>query len=179
MSNDTLDQPLPQKGEPNLRPIAVRFGIISGFIGILTSLILYFTNQEYTSLLKWLPVIFMMVIIIVGQQQMAKANSSYLISFGTLFKAGMVITLITAIVMVIYFIFYANFIEPNFADKVLDISRAEMAKKGLSEDQTEAAIEISRKFMSPIIMCVISFISNLVIGVLAAVVGAAIFKNEK
>ena len=179
MSDDTLDQPLPQRGEPNLRPIAVKFGFIAGFIGVLTSLVLYFTNQEYTSLLKWLPIIFMIVVIIVGQQQMAKSNSNYLISFGTLFKAGMVITLITAIFMVVYFVIYANFIEPNFIDKILDISRAEMAKKGLSEEQTEAAIEISKKFMSPIFMAVMSFISNFVIGAIASVIGAAIYKKEK
>lgn len=179
MSNDTLNQPLPQSGVPNLCPIAVRFGFIAGFIGVLTSLILYFSNQEYTSILKWLPVIFMLVIIIGGQQQMVKANSNYQISFGTLFKAGVIITLITAIFMVVYFIIYANFIEPNFMDKILDIRKLEMAKKGLSEEQTESAIEMSKKFMSPVFMAIMSFISNSVMGTLASLIGAAIFKNEK
>ncbi len=179
MSNDTLNQSLPQSGVPNLYPIAVRFGFITGFIGVLTSLILYFSNQEYTSILKWLPVIFMLVIIIGGQQQIVKANSNYQISFGTLFKAGITITLITAIFMVVYFIIYANFIEPNFVDKILDISKLEMAKKGLSEEQTESAIEMSKKFMSPVFMAIMSFISNSVMGTLASLIGAAIFKNEK
>lgn len=179
MSSDTVNQTLPQSGVPNLTPIAVRFGFISGFIGVLTSLILYFTNQEYTSILKWLPVIFMTVVIIGGQQQMSKANSNYQISFGTLFKAGITITLITAVFMVVYFIIYANFIEPNFIDKILDISRLEMSKKGLSEEQTETAIEMSKKFISPIFMTIMSFISNTVMGTLASLIGAAIFKNEK
>lgn len=179
MSNDTLNQPLPQSGVPNLNPIAVRFGFIAGFIGVLTSLILYFTNQEYTSILKWLPVIFMIVIIIGGQQQMVKANSDYQISLGSLFKAGFVITILTAVFMVIYFIIYANFIEPDFVNKILDISKVEMAKKGLSEEQTESAIEMSKKFMSPVFMAIMSLISNTVIGSIASIIGAAIFKNEK
>lgn len=179
MSNDTLNQPLTQSGVPNLNPIAVRFGFIAGFIGILTSLILYFTNQEYTSILKWLPVIFMSIVIIGGQQQMVKANNNYKISFGTLLKAGVIITLITAIFMVVYFIIYANFIEPNFIDKILEISKVEMAKKGLSEEQTESAIEMSKKFMSPVFMAIMSFISNTVIGTLVSLIGAAIFKNEQ
>ena len=81
--------------------------------------------------------------------------------------------------MVVYFIIYANFIEPNFVDKILDISKLEMAKKGLSEEQTESAIEMSKKFMSPVFMAIMSFISNSVMGTLASLIGAAIFKNEK
>ena len=121
----------------------------------------------------------MIIIIIISLRQIAEENKNYTISFGALFKAGMIITLVTAIIMVVYFIIYANFIEPNFIDKILEVTKENLATKGLSEDQVDAALEMSKKFMSPTIMAVTSLISNLIIGAIAAAIGAGIFKNEK
>jgi hypothetical protein len=79
----------------------------------------------------------------------------------------------------VYFFFYSNFIEANFIDNLLDVSRAQMAEKGLSEEQVDAAIEMSKKFMSPGIMMAISLFSSLIMGAIVSLISAAIFKNEK
>ena len=52
-------------------------------------------------------------------------------------------------------------------------------EKGLSEEQVDAAIEMSKKFMSPGIMMAISLFSSLIMGAIVSLISAAIFKNEK
>jgi uncharacterized protein YybS (DUF2232 family) len=54
-----------------------------------------------------------------------------------------------------------------------------MAEKGLSEEQIETALNMSKSFMSPGMMIVFSLLGSLIFGALTSVVGAAIFKNEK
>ncbi len=88
-------------------------------------------------------------------------------------------TLIIAIISILYFQLYSNIIEPDFVEHILEESGKQMAEKGLSEEQIDKALEMSKTFMSPGIMSVISFFSSLLMGALISVIGAAIFKNEK
>ena len=121
----------------------------------------------------------MVVAIISGIKAIADANKNKLVPFGSLFKGGMLITVIISVISIIYFLVYSNFIETNFIDNLMEVSRKQMAEKGLSEEQVDAAIEMSKKFMSPAIMTVISLISSLIMGAIVSLIGAAIFKKEK
>ncbi|MCB0508392.1 MAG: DUF4199 domain-containing protein [Chitinophagales bacterium] len=163
----------------NIQPIAIRFGLIASFVSILSSLMLYFFNLEYNGFWKWLPTILILAIIIITQKQVVQLNAPYQFSFGELFKFGFVIALISAIALLLYFILYSNFIMPDFIDKIMEVSRKQLEEKGMSEEQIESALEMSKKFMSPTLMMVMSFISSLIMGSLTALIGAGIFKNKK
>ena len=179
MSNELSDQPLPDKNGIDIKTNAVKFGLIGGFAGILVSLSIFFANLQYESWSKWLQSLVMLAAIILGIKAIADANKVKLISFGDLFKGGMLITFILSLISILYFLVYSNIIEPDFIDNLMDVSKKEMLEKGLSEEQTETALNISRKFMSPGIMAVISLVSSLIIGAITSAIGAAIFKNEK
>ena len=174
MSNDTLDQQLKHDGPLDTKSNAIKFGVIGGLGGIIISLILFFANLQYESWSKWLQSLVMIAAIVIGVKTIAAANKHKVVSFGALFGAGMLITTIIAIISIVYFFFYTNFIE-----NLLDVSRAQMAEKGLSEEQVDAAIEMSKKFMSPGIMMAISLFSSLIMGAIVSLISAAIFKNEK
>ena len=61
----------------------------------------------------------------------------------------------------------------------MDATRLELEKKNLNEDQIEKALEMSKSYMTPTFMMIIGFISNIILGALAALFGALIFRNEK
>ncbi len=168
-----------EKSEINVQPVGIRFGIIAAFVSVLSSVILFILNIEFNSISKWIPTIAMISIILVAQKQIVNTNAPHLFSLGKLFKVGFIITLIASIAMLVYFFLYSNYIAPDFMDKVLEISRAEMMEKGLSEEQIETGIEMTKKFMSPASMMVISFIVSVILGSLTSLIGAAIFRNEK
>ncbi len=178
MENETIDHPLPQ-GDPEIKPYTVKFGIIGGFASVIISLILYFTNMQFASWAKWLPTLLLFAIIILGLKAIVDNNKNKIIPFGSLFGAGMTITLIISIFSVVYFVIYLNLIDPDFISKVLDASRQQMAQKGLSDEQIERAIEMSSKFMSPGLMIVFMVLGSLLFGAIASLIGAAIYKKER
>lgn len=179
MSNDIIEQNNSNNAQAGTQADAIKFGIIGGFAGILVSLILFFLNLQFESWSKWLQSAIMLIVIVLGLKTIADSNKNGSISFGTLFKSGMLITFIIAIISVIYFLIYSNFIETDFIDKILAISRTRMEAKGLSDEQIDRALEMSKSFMSPTIMTVISLISTLLIGAIFSLIGAAIYKKEK
>ncbi len=167
------------KNEIEINSVAYRFGIIAAFSAVFVSILLFILNYEFHGLLKWMPIIVFLIILLVAQKQIVKMNSSYAFSFGKLFKVGFIISIIAAIGMLIYFNIYIQLINPDFADKILEISRTEMAKNGLNDEQIEKGIEMTHKFISPTFMMVMSFISSILFGSITSAIGAAIFKNEK
>lgn len=179
MSNETIDQQLPASGNLDIKTNAIKYGIIGGLAGILISLILFFANLQYESWSKWLQSVVMIAAIILGIKAIADANKYKLVPFGSLFSGGMIVTVIIAVISVVYFLVYSNFIETNFLENLMDVSRKQMTEKGLSEEQIDAAMKISEKFMSPAIMTVISLISSLIMGAIISLIGAAIFKKDK
>ena len=76
-------------------------------------------------------------------------------------------------------VIYTNVLDVNFNEKVVQVARESMEKKGtLSEEQIEAALEMSKKFMTPAFMYIMLIVSNLIFGSLFSVIGAAVFKKE-
>lgn len=178
MSNNIIDQQIRQEGVIDIKSNAVKYGIIGGLSGIIVSLILFFLHMQFEVWAKWLQTFVMLSAIILGIRAIAEDNKNIPVPFGSLFKGGMIITLIVAVISIVYFLVYTNFIETDFVDKILDVSRQKMADKGLSEEQIDTAVEMTKKFMSPIFMTIIALVSNLIIGAVTSVICAAIFKKE-
>lgn len=101
------------------------------------------------------------------------------ISFGKLFGMGFKITLLITILSLFYMVLYTNVLEPNFIDKIAEVTRENLEKKGnLSEEQIEATLTMSKKFMSPAFMYIMMLFSNILMGSVFSLIGAAVFKKE-
>lgn len=181
MSNESIDQPIKirENGKLNFKNSATKFGIITGLVSIILSLVFYFTNVEYDTWSRYVSILISMILIFIGVKSIADENANKFISFGSLFKAGMLITLILAIISIAYFYIYTNFINTDFMDGLMQVQKEQMADKGLSEEKIETAMEMAQKFSSPIFMTITSFLTFIVIGAISSAIGAAIYKKEK
>jgi len=64
------------------------------------------------------------------------------------------------------------------AEQYNDFGWSLLEALGFSEEQIEAALEMSKKFMTPAFMYIMLIVSNLIFGSLFSVIGAAVFKKE-
>ncbi|MFY8022260.1 MAG: DUF4199 domain-containing protein [Bacteroidia bacterium] len=99
-------------------------------------------------------------------------------TYGQGLGTGMLILLFGGLVTAVYtFVFY-SYIDPEFIDKILETSRAEMLKKDMSDEQIDQALEMSKKFMSPIMMTIFAYLGSLFFGLIISLVLAAVTKRE-
>ncbi len=65
MSTNNTDQPisLREKGELNFKDTAIKFGIITGLVSIILSLIFYFINVEYDSWSRYVSILISMILV--------------------------------------------------------------------------------------------------------------------
>ena len=108
----------------------VNNGIILGVASILFALVLYATGNHLSP--HWsvsiINAIIFIGIIIYGIKQFKEANDNFL-SWGQGVKIGVGVAIVGSLIVVIYNYLFMNFIEPDFMNKVLELSYYDTLEK--------------------------------------------------
>jgi len=87
------------------------------------------------------------------------------------------ISLVSVIVYAIFNYIYNAFINPGFADIIVQDAMDRMQAKGISGAQLDQAEKFTRYFMTPVPMAVYALIAGFISGVLISLVIAAFLKR--
>ncbi len=134
---------------PQIRNYAYKYGLIYGAITIVFSLMLHFMDLTYSG--SNFPQIFgyvlLAVLIILAITAFRRDNEGKL-SVGQATKIGTATALISAIITVLYIIVFANVIEPDFAEKLGELTSEQLREKApqLTEDQIAQQVAMQTKF---------------------------------
>ncbi|MGB0260575.1 MAG: DUF4199 domain-containing protein [Flavobacteriaceae bacterium] len=134
---------------PQIRNYAYKYGLIYGAITIVFSLMLHIMDLTYSG--SNFPQIFgyvlLAVLIIWAVVSFRKYNQGKL-SVGQATKIGTATALISAIITVLYIIVFANVIEPDFAEKLGELTSEQLREKApqLTEDQIAQQVAMQTKF---------------------------------
>lgn len=170
----------------NSKNIMLKNGLYLGLAMVLVNVIMYVSGMTYsgntlmgiiTTILKFALMIFFIVL---GIKQFRTENSDFL-RLSQALKVGIGIALVMAIIEAVYSLLFTTVIEPDFNDKILDVQRAAMieANPNLTQQQLDGAIEISRKFMSPVFALPISIVWNLFLGLIISLIAGAVMQKKE
>lgn len=159
--------------------VIIKFSIIYALANIGVALVMYILEIMDKS---WLITILSLgvnaAIMFFAMKSRKNDTLNGYMTYGQGLGTGMLIAIFGGLVTAVYtFVFY-SYIDPEFIDKMLEISRTEMLKKDMSDEQIDQALEMSKKFMSPIMMTVFAYIGSLFFGLIISLVLAAVTKNE-
>jgi Protein of unknown function (DUF4199) len=156
--------------------IILMWGAITG---VANSLFYQFRNiaDNPTTSLRYISYLIMFAGLLVGTLQYRKANGGYL-SFGEGYKAGILMTLIIAVISTISLAIFLQ-THPGFMDKILAQTQAMYVNKGMSSDQIETAMSYARKFTSPAVMTLFGFIGGILTGAIVSLLSAGISIRKK
>ncbi|WP_299157618.1 DUF4199 domain-containing protein [uncultured Tenacibaculum sp.] len=169
------------ENQTNSKSIIINNGLILGTISVLMSLIMYALGNHLNPhwSLSLVSTIFTIAFIILGIKKYKSINDG-LISWGQAVKIGVGITILAALISVIYNYIFISFIEPDFMNQLLEVQNQKMIDGGMSEEQIEAANEMSKKFSSPLITSAIGIIGAAILGfIISAIAGAIMKKTEE
>ena len=126
------------------KSIILNNGLYLGIISVISHLALYATGSLLE--LNWINSIVgavAMIVLIVMGINAYKQNSNGFISWGQGVKIGMGITMISALITVVYILLFMNFIEPDFQQQALEFQRQAWVDAGLSEEQITSMLKQS------------------------------------
>lgn len=163
------------------KQIILNQGLLLGVISVLLSVSIYAMGNIYDQSI-WVALIsfaIMAVIIYLGIQKF-KVNNNGLLSLGDALKIGLGISLIGAIVSIIYNQIFINFIEPDFMENMMKVAEEKMldSNPNMTDDQIETALSIQDKLSKPIIGIAMAIIGSLFFGFIISLIEGLILKKS-
>ncbi len=158
---------------------AMTYGLYIGIALIVLSLVYYLLDVYAEKWTGYISYVVLLLGIIFSQIKYRDDRLGGYITFGQSFSTGFLTGLFAAVLTAIFSYFFISYLGEDFIDTLLQKSEEAMieARPNMSDDQIEQSMNMARKFMSPGIMTIFSFLGSTVVSLILALI-AAIFTKR-
>ncbi|MGV3640115.1 MAG: DUF4199 domain-containing protein [Adhaeribacter sp.] len=170
----TLEHP----GNESAMSVALRYGLLTGFVSVIFSLVLYVTGLSENKLVSALGFIILIAGIVMAHQYYKKENGGYM-TYGQGLGIGSLLSVIVGVMSGIFVYIYIKFIDSAYLERIRDMQMAELEKRNMSEEQMEQAMAVTDKLMGAEMMVVWSIVGSLLMGFLFSLIIAALTKRTR
>ncbi|POY37857.1 hypothetical protein C3K47_04820 [Solitalea longa] len=158
---------------------ALKYGLYMGLGIIIFSLIMYTMSVPLDSKLYYVQYVIYIAAIWFGIKYHRDHDLGGYITYGRGLGCGTLIALIGGIIGAIYSVVLFKYIDPDLVNQIFAAQEKSMLENGQSQEQVDQAINISKKFMTPVMMGTIGVVVSLFSGFIVSLVVAFILKKEK
>ena len=168
--------------ETNIKPgkFAVNYGLILGVVLIVISAVLYFTGMQLKGV-QWPMYIYYIIfpIIIIYAISQFKKSKNNVLSLGEAIKIGLITSIISALIFAVYNIIFNYFIDPEFVDKMMEVTREKlMDNPNMTDEMIDKSIEMGKKFANPFLGSTIWVALSAIFGLIYSLIGGLVMKKE-
>ncbi|NNJ88993.1 MAG: DUF4199 domain-containing protein, partial [Eudoraea sp.] len=169
-----------EQNQPKTGKYALNFGVILGVISVVFAFMLYSLDMHYQGgfAVMGVSIVLTIIFIILGMIQFKKANNGFM-SFGQALKIGVGISLVGAVISVLFNQVLINFIDPDTMTKAFEYQREQLIAAGqLSVEQVDAQMEMGKSFSTPGMQIAFGLLGSLFFGFILSLVPALILKKS-
>lgn len=159
---------------------SMNYGLIMGVVLVILSLITYLAGVIKPPF--WLSIVnyaIMVGIILWGTKKYRDEALGGAITYGNALGFGVLITLFAGVIVAVFTYIQFTIIDSDLVSKFMAIAEEELVKRGMPDDQIEMALEMQKKFMTPLIMTISSLIGMVVMGFIFSLITSIFLKKEK
>ncbi|MDG1529177.1 MAG: DUF4199 domain-containing protein [Polaribacter sp.] len=167
------------ENQASSKNIILNYGVYLGIASVLLNLVNYaigdFLKPHWS--ISILSGVLMIVIIVMAFKKFKEINEGFM-SWGQAVKIGVGLTMISAVIGIVYQQLFQNFIEPEFMQQMMMVQEQAWVDGGMSSDQIEGAKEMMQKFQGPLISSAIGLVVAAFIGFVVSAITGAIMKQS-
>jgi len=159
------------------------YALILTVCGAIFNLLMYFTGLQTEKLatgqyFQWLGLVMMFVVLWLGIKAVRDETPEKGMSYGRGVGTGTLISLYSGLMSSVYSYIHFKFINTEFADYQIAMLRSKWETAGMKDAQMEQAEKFTRMMMGPAFQAVMTPIFAVIIGVICALIIAAILKRN-
>lgn len=124
----------------------LKYGLFTGIAIIVVGLILHVTGYDFQKWSQYVMYAPFLVGIILNAQAFAKANNNY-VTYGGVFASGFKASAVITLIVVAWSIL-SLFIFPDMKDKAMEIAEKSMSEKGMSDEQIQQGLDMTKKYFT-------------------------------
>lgn len=160
--------------------LAMTYGLILGLALIVLHIIQYmmevYKPPFWVNLLNYAAIV---GVLVYGTIRYREDELQGNISYGQALGFGVLISLFASIVYGLYFFLLTSIIDPTYMEGFYAVIEETYIEMGMSDDQIEAAMQIVKKFQSPLFMVVSSIFGFVLMGTVFSLITSIFLKKEK
>ena len=160
----------------------ITYGIILGSISVVFQLMLFFLDMHYKndSTAGIVALLITSGVIVYSFIVFKKNNEGYM-TLSEALKIGLGVSLISAIIGIIYTQLLVNVLDPDTMQKSLELSIDNMRAQNpeIPQEALETARSIQEKMSSPLIFSAVQIIFSLFFGFIISLIGGLIVKKSR
>lgn len=153
------------------------YGLYLGVALTLFSVVLYVAGQMQNTYLTMLSYPIMALGIIIAQINYRDRELNGAISYGQAVGFGTAVMLFVGIITALYTLILFK-IDPTLVDQIKIATEEGYLKRGMSEEQIEAAMSIASKMMTPGWMSISMLFSSILMGTIISLVTSIFVKRQ-
>lgn len=159
----------------------LNFGLITAALLIVLDLVFYVLDvPRDSSVVRFVPYLIFIGGSIWAAKSYRDIHSGGLISYGKSFSVGFMTSLLAAFIVSIYSYILLKYIDPSIITKALEVTEETMLDNpDLSDEQIDNMIELTTRFMTPVMMAIMAFIWNVVVMAILNLITSIFIKKEE
>ena len=166
----------------SLQPYMLKFGGLLGGISVIFALMLFFLDMHYGQepAVNYINYAITITVIVLGLYSYRKENDGY-INLGESLKLGLGISLVSAVISILYTALLFYVLEPDFMVKSLEMAKTKMIDENpeMTQEQINMSIEMMEKFSGMGTITVVILIFSLFFGFVTSLVSGLILKRAR
>ena len=171
-----------ENNSSTLKSNILRYGFLLGAISVVFALMLFFLDMHYTqeSAVNWINWAIIITVLILAIYSYRKTNDGFL-SLSEALKLGLGISVISALIAIIYTYILVNFLDPDTIEKTIEVTQNKMLDENpeMSQEQIDLAKEMQLKFSSIGVISTMILIFSLVFGFIVSLITGLILKRNR
>lgn len=157
---------------------SLKYGLFTGLAVILLSLLLYVMDLNGASWAQYISLLVLLAGVIMGTLAFRdKCNGGY-ISYGRSLGSGVIISLVVGVIMSIYTYLFFSFFDPGELLKLAQVAEEKMLEKGLTDDQVDQAMSMTKMLMTPAFIAISGLFSMLLWGTIFSLLASIFIKKN-
>lgn len=162
----------------SIKSVATRYGLLTGFITVIYSFILYIAESTENTFLSLASYLILIIGIALAHVYFKKENNGYM-TYGQGLSIGSLLSVVVGLMSGLFSYIYIKFIDSSFLERMREMQVVDMEKSNKSDEQIEQAMGIIDKIMVPEVLAVLSVLGIILLGFLFSLGIAAITKHTR
>lgn len=158
----------------------MNYGTLYGLCGVAVMLLFYLIGSDIQSRIpSYLNYLLLIVFIYLGVKSYRDEELGGAITYGKSLGTGILIAMFGGIIIGVYTLVFFTYISPDMVDRIMEEAQRSMTEQGMSDEQIEMGLNMSRKFMTPMWMFFFSVLGSMLMGLIFSLIISIFLRKEQ
>ena len=126
----------------------------------------------------FVPLVVSIIILALGIKAVREEQEGKYLTYGKGVGTGVLIALYSSLIGAVYTYIHFTYVNPNFADYMIESSRVKWAAAGMTESNMEGAEKFTRTLFKPLIQSLLGLVMGVVFGTILSLIISAFLKRN-